>query len=150
MPFTFKPAVYDGSTLYELPRPVLAVRIQDAWDFKEFKVPLAAGDVLTGHSRQGVDISIEGQVGSQAGNLKTTEQEMFQELETLRGMLNVDSSNGKFSLFLYYDAISAIYRKFKNCSTSRFEYDLSDKNLFTYSITIHADDPVIYTTAPGL
>ena len=149
MAFVFKPAVYDGSSLYELPRPIVSLRLQDAWDFEQFKVPLRDGDTAVGHSRDGVDIAIDGQIGTQQGELKASEEEMFQEIETLRSRIDVDSSADKYELFLYHDAASDVYRKFKSCSTVRFDVDLSDKHLFTYSAVIHADDPVIYTTAPG-
>lgn len=150
MTFTFKPAIYKNSSLYELPRPVPVVRVRDAWEASRFKVPLGDGDTLVGHSRQGVDISVEGQIGSQSGTLKTSEGEMLQESETLRGTLDVTSGLEKFEFFLYHDVASATYRKFKSCSTVQFEIDLSDQNLFTYSLVIHAEDPVLYTTAPGI
>ena len=150
MTFTFKPALYDGSTLHELPRPVVAMRLKDRWDFEKLKVPLAAGDTLVGHSLDGVDLAIDGQIVSQAGTLLLSEQDMFAELESLRSALDVSASGTKYEFFLYHDAASATYRKFKQCSTLRFEYDLSDKRLFKYSVEVHAEDPVIYTTAPGM
>lgn len=150
MAFTFKPAVYDGVSLYELPRPVSSLRIQDAWDFEQFKVPLADGDALVGHSRDGVDILVEGQIGSQAGGLKTTEEEMFDEIGTLRARLDVTSGGDEYEFFVYHDTASKSYRKFKRCSTIRFESDISNKNLFTFSIALHAEDPTIYSTGPGL
>jgi len=149
MTFTFKPAIYQNASFYELPRPVPVVRMRDAWDAGRFKVPLADGDTLTGHSRQGVDISIEGQIGSQSGTLKISEGDMLQEAETLRDRLDVASDAEKFELFLYHDSASGTYRKFKTCSTVQFEIDLSNQNLFTYSMVVHAEDPVLYTTAPG-
>jgi hypothetical protein len=146
MAFVFKPAIWKNSTLYELPRPVLGLRIQDAWDFDELKVPLADGDVIAGRSQQGVDISVEGQVGTQGGTLKASESSMFQELESLRSALSADDPEDTYDFFIYHDASTATYRHFKSCTTSRFEYDLSNKHLFSYSILIHAEDPVIYTT----
>ena len=148
MAFTFKPAIYKDETLYELPRPVLSLRIQDAWDFEQFKVPLAAGDFTAGHSRGGVDISLEGQIGSQSGELRLTEEAMLDELESLRAALDVTAAGGKYVFFLYHDESSATYRHFKSCSTVRFDYDLSRKPLFTYSLLIHAEDPTLYHTAP--
>jgi len=150
MGFVFKPAVYGGAGLYELPRPVPVLRVRDSWDSSRFKVPLADGDATVGHSRQGVDISLEGQVGSQSGTLKTTEGAMLQELETLRETLDVSSAAEKYEFFIYHDSSSGVYRKFKTCSTVQFEMDLSDQNLFTYSLIVHAEDPVLYTTAPGV
>ena len=147
MAFTFKPAVLKNAELYELPRPVVSVRIQDGWDYERFKVPLLDGDFAVGHSRQGIDIAIEGRIGTQAGGLRTSEAAMFAEIEKLRSMLNVGSSAEKYSFFLYHDAGSGTYRRFGSCSTVRFESDLSDAHLFAYSAVIHADDPVIYTDA---
>jgi hypothetical protein len=149
MGFLFKPAIYKNSILYELPRPVTRLRIQDSWDFTRYKIPLVDGDYQVGHSLQGVDISLKGQVGSQSGNLKLTEQEMFEAVELLRSNLDVSSEGEKYDLFLYHDSVSFTYRQLKSCSTVRFEYDLSDKNLFVYSAIIHATDPVIYSTSPG-
>ena len=149
MTFQFKPTIDNGTILHELPRPILRFHVQDGWDFEQFKVPLKDGDTLVGHSQQGIDISIEGQIGTQSGTLKLTEAEMFDALESLRSVVDVADSNSKYDLFLYYDVASSTYRKYKSCSTVRFEYDLSEKNLFTYSLTIHAEDPVIYSTASG-
>lgn len=147
MAFTFKPAIYRDAILYELPRPVVSVRVREAWDFEQFKVPLAEGDFVVGHSRNGVEIALEGQVGTQAGALKATEEAMFAELEQLRAMLSVGSPEESYAFFLYHDAASGTYRHFKRCTTVRFDYDLSDPHLFAYSVGIHAEDPVIYTTS---
>jgi len=147
--FRFKPAVWDGAALYELPRPVTAVRIQDSWDFARFKVPLGTGDSVAGRSAEGVDIAIEGELGTQAGALKTGEESMFLAIEALRAALSADAPDEAFELFLYHDAASSTYRSFRNCTTVRFECDLSEARLFVYSALIHASDPTIYTSAPG-
>jgi hypothetical protein len=147
--FSFKPAIWREDALYELPRPIVALRIQDAWDFARFKVPLRDGDNLAGHSRAGVDISLEGQLASQSGDLKLTEADMFAALEALRAALHVESSDDLYQFFLYHDPATSTYRSFKSCTTVRFDYDLGDKRLFTYSALIHAADPVIYTTPPA-
>ncbi|MBW3542805.1 MAG: hypothetical protein KY476_21290, partial [Planctomycetes bacterium] len=146
----FKPAIYNGSVLYELPRPVTALRLRDVWDFERFKVPLAAGDSLVGHSLCGVDVAVEGQILSHAASLTLTEQAMFEALEGLRAMFDLPTTGVKYTFFLYHDAATTTYRKLKNCSTLRFEYDLSDKRRFTWKAEIHSEDPVIYKTAPGL
>lgn len=147
--FVFKPAIWKGSTLYELPRPIVALRIQDSWDFEEFKVPLAGGDFQEGRSLNGVDISIEGQSGTQAGQLKSDEEQMFAELEALRAALDPSSPEETYELFLYHDPSTATYRSFRGCSSVRFEYDLSSPHLFTYSALVHAADPTIYSVAPS-
>ncbi len=149
MSFRFQPAIDDGLNVYELPRPIDTVRVQDAWDFEALKVPLADGETLVGHSRNGVEVSIEGRLGSQAGTLLADEQAMFAELETLRSRLHVNDSASKYDLFLYYDPASGTYRKFKGCTTVRFDWDISEKSLFRYAVMIHTDDPTLYTTGPG-
>lgn len=149
MSFVWKPALYDAAGLYLLPRPVTSLTWHDSWDFDTLKVPLAEGDELAGLSRGGVEIRLEGQIGSQAGGLKLTEAEMFTALEALRSRLNASSDAAKYEFFVYHDDVSATYRKFKSASTVDFECDLSDVHLFTYSISVHADDPTLCTTAPG-
>ena len=147
--FRFKPAVWDGGVLYELPRPVTAVRVQDSWDFVRFKVPLATGDALAGRSANGVDIAIEGEIGTQAGALKAGEESMFAAIETLRTALAADDPEATYELFLYHDVSTSTYRSFRSCTTVRFECDLSESKLFVYSALIHASDPTIYSSAPS-
>ncbi len=146
---TIQPKIYAGTTLYEFPRPVQALRMRDTWDFDRSKVPLKDGETLAGQSRKGVAIFLNGQIASQAGTSKQTEAAMFAEIESMRSHLNDNATNGKFELFLFHDSATPYYRKFKNCSTLRFDVDLSNRNLFTYTMEIHSDDPTLYTTAEG-
>ena len=150
MSFTFKPAIYRDSFFYELPRPVDSLRIRDSWDFQTFKIPLADGNTVVGRSRQGVKIFIEGRFGSQDGAITLTEQDMFQEIKELRDKLDVPETSDTYSFFLYHNATVGAYRKFKSCSTISFEFDLSNEKLYSYSAVIHAADPEVYTTAPGV
>ncbi len=149
MGLTFRPAVYKGGELFELPRPITQVRILDRWDFERLKVLLSPGDYLTGHSRHGIEISIEGQFGSHEGSLSLTEEEMFVVWEGMREMLDVTEDSEKFEFFLYHEGSDGSYRKLKECSTVRLECDMSNKHLFEYAVTIHADDSSLYPTAPG-
>lgn len=146
--FQFRPSIVRASSLYELPRPITSLRVQDAFDFSKWKVPLVAGDLLIGHTASGVDIAIEGQIASQAGQLQLTEAQMFQTLEGLRTAVQSTQPDDRYRLFLYLDSATATYRSFRNCATVRFEYDLSQKHLFTYSLVVHASNPTIETTAP--
>lgn len=150
MAFVFKPSIWRGGALYELPRPVTALRVSDAWDYSQLKVPLAAGDVLVGHSRSGVQIAIEGQIGSRAGSLAISESAMFAEIEGLRNAVHVSGSGDKYEFFLYHDPGAGEYRKFKGCSTVRFEWDLSNSKLFTYSLVIHAEEAGLSAAGPGV
>ncbi|MEX1230454.1 MAG: hypothetical protein WEB58_09445 [Planctomycetaceae bacterium] len=149
MTFIFQPAISFDGERYDLPRPVTKLLIDDAWDFQRFKIPLKAGDQLAGHSRNGVEITLAGQLGTQAGELTASEEEMFAALEELRAALHVADESQKYSFYLYYDELSETYRRFQSCTTVRFTYDLSDVHLFGYSLVIHAEDPVLHTTAEG-
>lgn len=146
--FVFKPALWRDSTLFELPRPVTSVRVLDAWDFTRFKVPLLDGDVAAGHSRNGVDVSIEGRLGSHAGALQPDEAAMFSILSNLRSRLHTPPDSNGYTLFLYHDPATSTYRSFRRCTTVRFEYDLSDPHLFSYALVVHAADPAIHLGPP--
>ncbi len=147
---SIQPKIYAGSTLYEFPRPVRSLRLRDAWDFDRFKIPLKDGESIAGQSRTGVTIFIDGQIATQISTSKQTEAEMFAEIETMRSHLNANNTNGKFELFLFHDSATPYYRKLKNCSTIRFDVDLTNRTLFTYAIEILSDDPTLYTTAAGV
>jgi len=148
MALVFRPAIWRNGVLLELPRPVPTLRIQETWDAERFKIPLVDGDKLVGHSRNGVDLNVQGQVGSQAGDLTLSEEAMLAALEALRAALHVSPTQDRYHFYVYYDSDTNTYRHFRNCSTTRFEWDLSDSHLFTYSATIHAEDPVLYLTGP--
>ena len=145
MGFLFRPVVEKGSLVYPLPGPVTRFRVQDAWDYSQFKVPLLDGDTLTGHSRNGVDISIEGQFGSQNGTIRLSEEEMFAEYEAMRAALDVTSDDEEYLFYLSHNLVANEFRKYQKCTTVRFDADLSNKHLYTYSVVIHAADPVLYS-----
>ncbi len=146
--FSFRPSLVRPDTVFELPQPVTSVRVQDAFDFAKLKAPQMTGDMLVGHSSSGVDIAIEGQIGSHAGNLRLSEEQMFLTLESLRQAVHSTSPEDRYRLFLYFDPATATYRSFRDCATVRFEYDLSRKQLFTYTLVIHASRPAIETSPP--
>ena len=147
--FHFQPALWRDGALYELPRPITSLRVQDAWDYARFKVPLQDGDWAAGHSSSGVDIALEGRVGSHSGALQLAEAEMFQTLEQLRTQLQPPSPGATYEFFLYHDPLTGTFRSLRRCHTVRFEFDLTDPHLFTYSAVIHAGDSRIYTAPPG-
>ena len=143
----FRPAIARPASLIEFPRPILTLRVLDSWDFETMKVPLRDGDQIKGHSRDGVAISLEGQIGSHSGALKLSEPEMLATLDTIRDAVDVSQNSGQYSLILYEEPQSSQYRYFQSCTTSRFEFDLSVQNLYTYAVTIHASDPEFYSGA---
>ena len=143
--WVFQPAVWKGGVLSQLPRPVTALRLSDAWDFEKFKTPLTDGDVVTGQSRNGVDVQIEGQIGHVAGSLRLDENAMLLAILNLRTRLDVDNAAGRFGLVLYHNPTSGESRYFEKCTTVRFESDLSDPALFAYSLLVHASSPTLMT-----
>ncbi len=146
--FSFRPSLVRPHSLFELPRPVTSVRIQDSFDFAKLKAPQITGDMLVGHTSGGVDIALEGQIASHAGDLRLTEEQMFLTLEALRQAVHSLTPDDRYRLFLYFDPATSTYRSFRDCATVRFEYDLSRKHLFTYTLVVHASRPTIELTAP--
>jgi len=145
----FYPAIYRSDGLFELPRPVRVMRFQDGWDFEQLKVPLRDGDRLVGHSTQGVEITLEGEIGSRSGDLKLTEEEMLNDIFSLRERLDVNSDSEKYSFIFYRDVSAGTYRRFKSCSTVQFDYDMSSPVIHTYSLRIHAEDSRLYQSDPA-
>lgn len=141
---TFRPTIARDSQLFELPRPITVLRVLDRWDFDRAKVPRVDGDTTFGHSRDATEIIIEGQIGSHAGQLRLTETEMFQTLEDLRAALHGNEPDETFEFYLFDDINH--HRSFRRCSTLRFEFDLSEKQLYTYGIVIRAADPLTYSS----
>ena len=146
--FSFRPAIVRPSSVFELPQPVTSVRVQDSFDFAKLKAPQITGDMLVGHTVGGVDIAIEGQIASHAGQLRISEEQMFLTLEALRQAVHSSTPTDRYRLFLYFDPATSTYRSFRECATVRFEYDLSRKQLFTYTLVVHASRPSIEFSAP--
>lgn len=142
----FIPAILKGSDVIEFPRPILVCRVHDSWDFLKLKIPRQDGELLAGSSRDGVDITIEGQVGSHTGELKLSEELMLETLETLRAALHSSEDSG-YSLALYQSG-SDEYRYFRRCLTSRFDFDLSSQRIYSYAVSIHAADPMLHDGLP--
>lgn len=144
MAFRFKPAIERDGELYELPRPVPTLSLQETWDGEKYKTLLVDGDTIVGSTRNGVDITVSGEILSQAGELKLTEAEMFAALEELRARVHVGDDDEKYRFYLYHDADSETYRYFQACTTVRLETDLSNLAAFTYRLVVHAEDPVLH------
>ncbi|HWL09532.1 MAG TPA: hypothetical protein VNQ76_14075 [Planctomicrobium sp.] len=138
----FSPAILRGLNVIEFPRPVISCRLHDSWDYLKLKVPRQDGDQVAGTSRDGVDISLEGEFGSVSGSLKLSEEAMLNAMEELRTALHVENEEG-YSLALFKSS-SGDRRYFQNCLTTRFEVDFSNPSLFSYTVVIHASNPVLY------
>ncbi len=146
--FLFRPSIVRPAAIFELPRPVTSVRIQDSFDYSKLKAPRTTGDMIVGHTSSGVDVAIEGQFGSHAGTPQLSEEQMFLTLESLREAVRSTTPEERYRLFLYFDPETSTYRSFQECVTVRFEYDLSKPRLFTYSLVVHASRPSLEQTGP--
>lgn len=147
MGLRFNPGLLVDGEFFELPQPVTQLRVQDHWDFSRFGVILSEGNYTTGLTRRGVDLAVAGQVGRANDLLLLSEAEMFAAIEQLRTVID-SQREARFPFFLYRDATTESCRYFRDCSVARFQYDLSQPELYGYTLTIHADDPVLYETWP--
>ncbi len=146
--FPLRPAVERGGEVYELPQPITNFAIKDSWDGERFKTLLVDGDTTVGTTRNGVDITLFGEIGSEAGDVALTRAEMLAALEELRARLHVGLDDDKFRFYLYRDVESETYRFFESCTTTRLETDLTNPQAFRFELVIHADDPTIYEALP--
>jgi len=142
MGLVFRPAILKAGTFYPLPQPITKVQIQESWDFERYKVLLEDGDGTVGRSRNGVDVTFQGEVARAGDQLLLSEVEMLAALEELRSVFHADG-DAPFSVYLYRDEADETSRYFQQCSVSRFVYDLTRPELYVYSLVLHADDPVM-------
>lgn len=145
--FPFRPAIERDGDLYELPRPIASLVFNDVWDGERFKTLLVDGDTTVGTTRNGVNLTLKGEIGS-VGETILTPGEMFELLAELRANLHVGPDDAKFRFFLYHDAETETYRFFESCTASRLKTDLSNPKSFRFELLIHADDPVLYDELP--
>lgn len=139
-----QPGIVRDGSLTELPRPIVSCRLHDAWDFQKLKVPRQDGDIIAGTSQDGVEIRIEGQIGSVSGELKLSEEQMFEAVEELRAALQPVPDEAGYELVLFRSSEGEA-RSLRHCTTIRLDVDFSSRHLFAYTLAIHAADPVIYS-----
>lgn len=140
-----RPAILRGDTLYWLPRPVTQILLHDSWDQEKFKTLLVEGDTIVGSTRNGVDMTITGVIGSLPGEPTLTPDEMFAQLAELRSNLHVGPDDDKYRLFLIHDAELETYRFLQSCTTAKLEVEVSNLTAFRYQAVIHAEDPAVRT-----
>ena len=149
--WSFSPTLALPSRRLALPRPVVQLRVQDAHEAARFQVPARDGSLWAGRSRGGVDISIRGQFGRSGDGLTLTEPAMLDAIDAVRSALRLADPEAVYGLglFVFVDpddpaAPSPPLRGFMQCSTVRFEYDLSDRAMYGYSLMVHASDPDLH------
>lgn len=73
---------------------------------------------------------------------------MFLAIEELRDQFAAQTEE-KVAFYLYRDEVAESCRFFRDCSVVKFQCDLSQPELYGYSLTLHADDPVMHAEWPG-
>lgn len=149
----FKPALWkDGeSDVIYIPRPILSGGPQWRWSTtKRTKVPGVSGERIDWPSWDGVNINFSGLLDQENGTLVADEAEMWDYVSRLNEYMNINDDD-RLELFLYYDPDTTTYVKFKNVIPQALNPEMGDQpgKLWGYSATWFAEDPVIYTTAPG-
>lgn len=114
-------------------------------------MPRVAGATSYGLALDTLPITIIGEFGKSASAVTDSEQEMWTELETLRTKLASADDSEKLELFIYHDTGSATYRKFKQVRPVSLQPSVGDSSrvIFGYQLVLMAENPAIYSTAPG-
>lgn len=141
----FRPKIGRGDALYDLPQPVSLMALNETWDGERFKTLLVDGDTSVGTTRNGVEITVSGVIGSTEASPMTT-TELFAALAELREQVHVGPNEEKYRFFLLHDAEASLYQYFQSCTTIRLETDFKQVTAIRYRLVLHADDPVIYAS----
>lgn len=147
----WKPAIYDGSNLVELPRPISSLVSNLSWDWRKSKVPLKDGLTGDGPSKNGRDIEVQATVAIDGSSSPLiTEIAMYDRLVAIENAMEVNGTD-RLEFFIYHDTTSGVYRKFSSCLPVDFSWEIGDQtvSVFRYTLKIHAEDPDSKSTAPG-
>ena len=143
----FQPGIETESGFLALPGPIERLQVQESWDFERFKVLLQDGGHTVGLSRNGMDIAVAGSVGQRQGDLFLSEAEMLAAVLELQRKI-ADQAGQLLRFYVFRDAETQVCRYFEGCSVTRFQYDVSSPELYSYALTLHADDPELHETWP--
>lgn len=174
MAFTFAPALWrDGSytppsgttrtttvgtgQLFFLPQPITSCPIID--DFKgkvEEMTAKVGGNAMRGNRHAHKQISVTGLYGKHTASTTSptiTELDMFNLHMDLLEFLDPTDPSRAHEFFIYYDAGTNTYRKYKSCYKTELRTDVGDNDyankIFQMNLQMVILDPVMYTTAPG-
>lgn len=136
-----RPLIERDGTLYELPRPAWVVSLRDTWDGERFKTLLLDGDTVVGTTRNGVEITLRGELGAPPDGSAWTPAQIFAALAELRTQLHVGPDGVKYRLWLDRDPGTGAGWYFSSCSTLRLETDVSNAAAVSYRVVVHAENP---------
>jgi len=152
MAVTWNPGIFKNGVFSALPTPAKVLNLAIDWDVHKSKTPLADGILTTGHSLNAMRFSIAGALVKNAAKTKIFEDvDIVTAFENLKVLLNVDTDSDKYQTFILNDAPSETFRSFKSCYAENlvFGYGDNDRAEPTYSCDIVAENPNMFSTAPG-
>lgn len=152
--FTFSPMIRTatGSVVY-LPGPCDVFQPTHQWDYELSKVPIRAGGLIDGISRNKVSIDIQGRFIYQFRTSSVVLDTDSAREDTWETLLNaLDASLGLFELYYFYPRTGySQFRSYRHCHCTKFTCDKGNEShrTWSYSIAIEAMDPTIHRTPPG-
>jgi hypothetical protein len=149
MPLDYRPALYNGTTVFELPQPIYQCKIIDTVKAEQHTVPFKPGGRSYAPTFGSVKITITGGIGVHEGAQTVGDEEQLAVYEELREYLRALTDTGATEFFPFYS--SGSYRKFKNVFVESLDIDVGDQSHqeWPWELQLRADDPVIYDSAPG-
>jgi len=132
---TYSPRAYVGGALFEFPQPVMSSRETYGQTFKTIKIPLQNGVVITGISRSGLTVTIDGIINKNTrSGVLHTKQRMID--------LFIANSGQAFTFYRYFDAALGNYRWFEDCVCQDLTFSSTNRSVYNlpYSMTFIAPE----------
>lgn len=152
----YRPVLYRAAgspTTFVLPAPVTDVDVSQPYKMDTREVPLKNGSYNYGFRRQARLITVSGGVDI-LENCEYDDDSAYDVLIALDLFLNLNGTLGdRFEFFTVYDDETPKYVKYRSCVPKSFNYKIRDDrndSMFTYNIVFEAEDPYVWTTAPGV
>lgn len=149
---TWNPGIFKNDAFSAIPTPAKIMNLAIEWDIHKSKTPLADGVLTTGHSLNGMRISVAGSLVKNAAKVKIFDDfDIVTAFENLKVLLNVDEDSDKYEFFILNDDPTSTFRSFKSCYPENlvFGYGDNDRAEPVYSFDLVAENPNMFSTAPG-
>ncbi len=117
---TYNPRIVRGADVTLLPTPIFTTGETFVKQHKTVKVPLKDGVIISGITRGGLQVSMNGWI------VGTSKEEALAKKSLLQQKL-VDS-NQTFTFYRYYDAVGGNYRWYENCVLQELGFDAGSQN----------------------
>lgn len=152
MTVSWNPGIFKNGVFSALPTPAKVLNLSISWDAHRSKTPLADGITSTGQTLNEQRFNISGSLVKNAAKTKLFEDiDIVTAFENLKLLLNVDDDSDKYEFFILKDDGNSVYRKFKSCYAESLVFGYGDNDMHdpTYSADIVAENPLMFSTAPG-